>query len=101
MLAAPEISSKRNLCHKEFETLPKDVRFPPAITIVEIDVMLNQLVVEEVPAHLERLDPEKAPEVDDVKEEDFTTGHQQSIIDTHAELRSLHLTTTSKLLKLS
>ena len=68
MLVVPEDSSKRNLCHKEFKTLPKDVRFPLMFTIVEIDVMLNQLVVEEVPAHLERLEPEKAPEVDDVKE---------------------------------
>ena len=67
MLAAPEIHNKRSLC-QNFETLPKDVRFPPMFTIVEIDAILSQLVVEEVQVHRGHPEPETAIEIDDDEE---------------------------------
>ena len=67
MLAAPEIHNKRSLC-QNFETLPKDVRFPPMFTIGEINALISQLGEAEVQVLQEHPEPETAIEIDDDEE---------------------------------
>ena len=78
MLVVPEDSSKRNLCHKEFKTLPKDVRFPPMFTIGEINALISHLGETDVQMHQERPEPETAIEIDDDEEKNTSLSFRKN-----------------------